>query len=97
MCEFEWDPAKAERNQRKHGISFDLASTVFQDRLAKSVPDADHGMLGERWLTLGNTQDGVLLVVSHTYIEIENDRTAVRIISARRATRKERRSYELKS
>ena len=94
MFEFEWDPAKATSNLRKHGVSFDLAATVFQDPLMKSIFDQDHGEFEERWITMGHTVDGQLLVVSHTYERISNDEISVRLISARPATRNERRQYE---
>ena len=94
MFEFEWDPAKAASNLRKHKVGFQLAATVFLDRLAKSVLDEDHGAFEERWITIGVAQDGRLLVVSHTFADVDGDGTSVRIISARQATRKERRQYE---
>ena len=94
MFEFEWDPAKAASNLRKHGIGFELASTVFRDRFMRSIPDEDHDGSEERWITMGCVPDGRLLVVSHTFLETVGDKTSVRIISARRATRNERRQYE---
>ena len=87
--EFEWDPDKATRNLTKHGVSFQEAATVFGDPLALTFFDPDHSEEEDRFLTFGNSSDGRLLVVSHTDRE---DR--IRIISARRATRKERKSYE---
>lgn len=94
MCEFDWDTAKSAKNLRKHGTSFKLASTVFRDPLAKSILDLDHGAFEERWVTMGHTQDSRLLVVSHTWEETTDGRTTIRIISARPATRDERRMYE---
>lgn len=94
MVEFEWNPAKAASNLRKHKISFDLAATVFQDPFMRSFPDKGYSGLEERWITMGYDQDGRLLVVSHTYSERDSDNIFVRIISARRATRKERHQYE---
>ncbi len=93
MFEFEWDPAKAASNLRKHGIGFELAASVFQDRFMRSIPDEDHGGFEERWITMGCVPDGRLLVVSHTFEETGGGAT-VRLISARRATRDERRQYE---
>ncbi|MFM9961880.1 MAG: BrnT family toxin [Planctomycetaceae bacterium] len=87
--EFEWDPDKADRNWRKHGISFHEAATVFDDPLAITYPDPDHSDEEERFVTFGHSESGRLLVVSHTDRE---QRT--RIISARQATRRERNSYE---
>jgi uncharacterized DUF497 family protein len=87
--EFEWDPDKAARNLAKHGVSFGEAATVFGDPLAITFADPDHSSGEDRFLTFGHSTEGHLLVVSHTDRE---DRT--RIISARRATRKERKVYE---
>lgn len=87
--EFEWDPEKATRNQAKHGVSFHKAATVFDDPLALTFSDPDHLEDEDRFLTFGHSAEGDLLVVSHT------DRgESTRIISARRATRKERKLYE---
>jgi uncharacterized DUF497 family protein len=87
--EFEWDLEKAARNLAKHGVPFAEAATVFGDPLAITFGDPDHSDDEDRFLTFGHSAEGHLLVVSHTDRE---DRT--RIISARRATRKERRIYE---
>lgn len=94
MFDFEWDPAKAASNRRKHKISFELAATVFRDPLARSIRDEEHGAFEERWITIGVAQDGRTLVVSHTHVEDDGRVTTIRIISARQATRKERRQYE---
>ena len=95
MLEFEWDLAKAASNLRKHGVGFDLAATVFRDPLMRSVLDPDHGgEPEERWITMGQDRDGRLLVVSHTGDRAGGNRLPVRLISARRATRNERRQYE---
>ena len=94
MFEFEWDPAKAVSNFRKHGIGFDLAAKIFYDRLMRSIPDEDHDGSEERWITMDCVPDGRLLVVSHTFAETGSDKTSVRIISARPMTRNERRQYE---
>lgn len=86
---FEWDDAKAASNWKKHGVSFQEASTVFGDPFAGTFPDPDHSQDEERWLTVGNSVEGRLLVVAHT----EHDIT-FRIISARVATAHERTGYE---
>ena len=91
---FEWDPAKAARNLRKHGIDFDMAATVFEDSLSTSIRDEDHGGFEERWITMGQAWNGQLLVVFHTDDQTHDGRISVRIISARQATRNERRQYE---
>jgi hypothetical protein len=94
VYEFEWDPTKALSNVRKHGISFEQSATVFLDALALTVYDAMSSQDEERWFTLGFDAGGRLLAVAHTYREIAPGHARVRIISARRATRRERRSYE---
>lgn len=86
---FEWSAAKAAVNFRKHAVSFREAVTVFGDALSATVPDADHSMREVRFLTLGRSSHGRLLVVAHT-----DTGDAVRVISARQATSRERRSYE---
>lgn len=86
---FEWDATKATANHRKHGVSFHEASTVFADSLALLMRDPDHSLDEERYLVLGASSAGRLLVVSHTE---RPPRT--RIISARPATRNERSHYE---
>ena len=94
MFEFEWDPAKAASNVRKHKVSFELAATVFQDPFARSIPDEDHSEFEHRWITMGRTRGDRLLVVSHTDPQTDGDKTSVRIISARLASRNERRQFE---
>ncbi len=89
-----WDPLKAQGSRRKHGITFELAATVFKDPLAVSIPDDDHRNTEERWMILGRAQNGTLLVISHTYQEAGVNAANVRIISARRAVKHERRQYE---
>jgi len=89
---FDWDPSKAELNWKKHRISFELASTVFDDPVHLSVPDPDHRE--ERWVTIGIAVNIQLLVVVSTDRVNEGGEEIIRIISARKATRKERKSYE---
>jgi len=94
---FEWYPAKALRNARAHGVSFDRATSVFLDPRALSVFDAGHSETAGRWATLGLDRAGVLLVVCHTFRpekEPARDTSArVRSISARRADRRETVQY----
>ena len=94
QLEFAWDPAKATSNITKHGVSFAQAATVLLDALALTVFDAEHSEFEERWFTLGLSSEGRLLAVSHTYSATGADSARVRIISAREATRHERRQYE---
>lgn len=96
---FEWDEAKNLSNQRKHGISFEEAVQVFLDPFQVSSQDRIEG--GERrWRTFGLTARFALLVVAHTTTEYDRDGQeieVIRIISARRADRTERRHYEEKN
>jgi uncharacterized DUF497 family protein len=87
--EFEWDPEKAATNVRKHGVLFDQAVTAFGDPLSVLLADPDHSVGEQRYLVLGTSSTGQLLVV--TFVE-RPPRT--RIISARLATRRERQDYE---
>jgi len=94
---FEWDPVKARANQKKHGVSFEEGTEVFRDPLAISIFDEDHSTDEDRWITLGATSQGTVLVVIHTFREVGSQgETTVRIISVREATRKELRDYETK-
>lgn len=92
--EFEWDEYKAATNERKHGVSFELAMTVFLDPLAVTTHDDEHGATEERWATIGQAENGVTLVVSHTFTPQTTHYALVRLISARKATKRERRQYE---
>lgn len=87
--EFEWDRDKAAANLRKHGVSFEEASSVFGDALAITFNDPLHSVGEHRYLAFGVSHSGVLLVVSFA-----ERRKRIRIISARRATRAERNIYE---
>jgi uncharacterized DUF497 family protein len=86
---FEWDAKKAASNLRKHGVSFDEALTVFADPLGAIHDDPDHSANEYRELLVGHSSSDRLLIVSFTELP-----KSVRIISARRATRQERRDYE---
>jgi hypothetical protein len=91
---FEWDPRKAESNLSKHGVSFDEAMGVFRDPLAMSIFDEENSDLEDRWVTLGETPGAKLLLVVHTHVEMkEEDAVLIRIISVRRATRREEAQY----
>ena len=91
---FEWDPLKAKENLRKHGISFERAAAIFHDPHARSIFDIEHSEDEDRWVTLGMDSSGNLLVVIHTFHAVDDSARRVRIISARKATRKETRQYE---
>ncbi|HET6372578.1 MAG TPA: BrnT family toxin [Candidatus Polarisedimenticolia bacterium] len=86
---FEWDPAKAQANQRRHGVSFHEAASVLEDHLSATFPDKTHSEGEARFVTIGASKRGQLLVVAHT-----ERAGAIRIINARRATRREREFYE---
>ena len=87
--EFEWNPDKAKSNDKKHSVFFREAATVFNDSLSITFPDSDHSIGENRYVMIGVSRFGQLLVVAHT------DRgEKIRIISARKATLQERRFYE---
>jgi uncharacterized DUF497 family protein len=87
---FEWDPGKNEINKRKHGVSFEEALTVFADEHALLIADPDHSISEDRFVLLGLSASLRTVVVCHCYREMED---MIRIISARRATRRERELY----
>jgi uncharacterized DUF497 family protein len=87
---FEWDSKKAAWNKKKHKISFEEASTVFKDPLFFTIADEMHSIADEqRFVTIGQSNKGRTLVVVHS-----EKGDAIRIISARKATRRERKAYE---
>ncbi len=88
---FEWNDTKDESNQTKHGISFEEAQTVFFDERAIQFNDPDHSIDEERFLFLGFSQRLKVLVVCHCY---RSDESIIRIISARKATKKEMKLYQ---
>jgi uncharacterized DUF497 family protein len=86
---FEWDEEKARENLKRHRVGFDEAATVFLDPFAISIPDPDHSTDEDRYISIGASDSGRLLVISYT------ERGAnIRIISCRKATPRERRKYE---
>jgi uncharacterized DUF497 family protein len=87
--EFEWDPDKAKRNIKKHGVSFEEAMTVFADPLSLTIHDPDHSDEEDRYVILGESSRRRLLVVVFTDRE-----DSIRIITASVATRQERKNYE---
>jgi uncharacterized protein len=89
MLEFEWDLSKAATNLADHEVSFDEAVTAFEDPLSLTIEDPDHSEHEERLILLGRSRNNRLLVVVHTERE-----GRIRLISARPATRRERRDYE---
>jgi uncharacterized DUF497 family protein len=91
---FEWDEAKNISNRRKHGVSFEEAATVFEDPLQLIIKDRIDEVGEQRWKAVGMSDRSVILLVIHTIREDDNAEGVVRLISARHATRKERRAYE---
>jgi uncharacterized DUF497 family protein len=92
--QFEWDPWKEQVNVHKHAVSFVVAATVLNDPLALTRFDADHSAAEDRWFTIGRAVTHELLVVVHTWEDLDATTARVRIISARSATGSERKSYE---
>jgi uncharacterized protein len=89
---FEWDPRKAEANAAKHGVSFDEAVTVFLDPDALDGPDLQHSRAELRFVRLGRAANGRILMVAYT-LRRSGDAETIRVISARRASRRERAAY----
>lgn len=87
--QFTWDPQKAVTNLRKHKVGFPEAATAFADPLSLTIPDPDHSVAEERFVLIGQSERRRLVVVAH----VERG-DLIRIISARRATRRERKTYE---
>ncbi len=87
--QFEWDEPKAAENLKKHKVAFEEAVTVFVDPLSSTFPDPGHSVEEDRFIIIGTSDRGRAIIVSHTDRE---DR--IRIISARKATRRERKAYE---
>ena len=86
---YEWDENKAVKNLAKHGVSFSEAKTIFDDPLYVDFYDLDHSEAEERYLIVGESNRGRLLIVSYT-----ERRTSIRIITAREVTKSEREAYE---
>ena len=92
---FEWDPRKAQTNNRKHGIAFEEATKVFDDPMAITIFDDEKSSDNEdRWVTLGQVDGQHFLLVVHTYRNAGEDSVTIRLISARSATKHEIRQYE---
>ena len=86
---FTWDPQKGRENLRKHGVSFEEATTAFNDYLSATALDPDHSISENRFITFGVSNRGRLLIVAHT-----DEGELIRVISARLATKSERKIYE---
>jgi uncharacterized protein len=90
--QFEWDEVKA--NARKHGVTFELASTVFHDPRLLTVADLEHSGTEERWFSVGCASNGAMLSVVYLWSDADPAATKIRLISARRATQAESRQYQ---
>jgi uncharacterized DUF497 family protein len=90
---FEWDRAKAQENERKHGVSFEEARTVFGDPASVFVYDGAHSWAEDRFIIIGMSERDRILTV----VYVERTEMTMRLITARRATRRERRDYEEKA
>ena len=90
---FEWDPNKEAINIKKHGVSFEQAAYVFADQFSLSMFDNEHSNQEDRWLILGKSNNEMILLIVHTFRNSGNEET-VRIISARKATKNEEKTYK---
>ncbi len=92
---FEWDPNKARKNLQKHKISFEYAAEVFLDPFAISLFDQEHSENEDRWITIGKNKNESVLVIIHTFLYQNEKQCHIRMISARKATQKEMKQYQL--
>ena len=92
--QFEWDEIKATDNVRKHGVSFELACTVFHDPRLLTIADLEHSEIEERWFSIGSASNGAILSVVYLWSESDPALMKIRLISARKATQKESRHYQ---
>ena len=90
---FEWDPYKGQANHNKHGVRFEEAATIFRDPRMLSIYDKEHSSEEDRWITMGLSAQGRLLVVCHTFSEETASSATIRIISSRKATKNESKTY----
>jgi uncharacterized DUF497 family protein len=91
---FEWDTEKEKINIQKHGITFEQASYVFADPFALNKHDDEHSCEEDRWILLGKSLNEIILVVVHTFRDDDDDLELVRIISARKAIKREQQAYQ---
>jgi hypothetical protein len=91
---FDWNVKKSQTNLKKHKITFEKATEIFYDPLALSLYDDLHSEDEDRWITLGVTKSGTVIVVIHTYSELNSNNVKIRIISARKATKNEIKQYQ---
>ena len=91
--QFEWDPEKAGSNIRKHGVSFERTAAIFLDPRAVSIFDKEHSSGEDRWITIGEDINGVVLVAVHTFTDLNDGHCLIRLISARKAGAGEKGQY----
>ncbi len=91
--DFEWDLKKAQSNKRKHGVGFEESATVFLDPMAVTIYDPDHSETEERWITMGISKNGRVLIVCHTFREESQEAVTIRIFSSRKANFQEIQEY----
>ena len=94
---FDWDPIKAKSNEAKHKVSFERTAEIFLDPLAISIYDEEHSSEEDRWVTIGKDRGNMILVVIHTFFEENTGNFRIRVISARKATKREMKQYEVKT
>ena len=87
---------ESHKNKQKHDVNFEWAAQIFLDPFSISIFDHEHSFDEDRWITLGKDRNNVLLVVIHTFQETEKEQRFIRIISARKATKQEKKQYEEK-
>lgn len=92
--QFDWDEVKADANAQKHGVSFELACTVFHDPRLLTAGDLEHSETEERWFSIGCASNGVMLSVVYLWSDADPAATKIRLISARKATQAETRQYQ---
>jgi uncharacterized DUF497 family protein len=92
--QYDWDEVKADANARKHGVTFDLASTVFHDPHMLTVADLAHSETEERWFSVGCASNGVVLSIVYLWSDADPAATNIRLISARKSTPAESRQYQ---
>ena len=90
---FEWDHEKAKTNEIKHGVRFEEAASILQDPNAFSIFDVDHSQSEDRWVTLGISNLGRILILCHTFNEEASGHVSIRIISSRKAKQREIKQY----
>jgi uncharacterized DUF497 family protein len=95
QIQFEWDEIKAADNARKHGVTFEVASTVFRDPQLLTTADLAHSETEERWFSIGWASNGTILSIAYLWLESDPETTKVRLISARAATQTEIRHYAI--